>query len=219
MSAKREDPEDVIQAALRQGAKTWGELQNVCKEHGITRQTMGYRLKKLRNANKVATRIREIPGRGPQTEYLLAEEAPQKDEDRVKEGITDFYDFMRRHPDREELTRHVGNITPEKAEKIAYEISIETGWFPPTESEKSKKTFLVLESLILAAKIRLNSNKDWLAGRFYTPEHLKLAKHYASKYPELIPTLDSKQEEVALWPEGLRKYFEEESLAPYLTPK
>ena len=197
----------VIQVALREGPKTVKELMAIVAGFRKSRQTLHNRLTKLTEEGIVEYGIpRKCPGARSQITYQLARNF------RVKYGIDEFRQFMQRDPDPVELARQVGEITPQDAEKTAYETNLETHWHNPTEEEKQRGDSLVMIALISAAKIKQNQDREWIQN--IPPKEREVAEHFIQKYPDILPIVVG--DRVVGWPpkakEFLRRYFDESRL-------
>jgi DNA-binding Lrp family transcriptional regulator len=213
MSQKTKTVEEIILEALREGPKTGNELKKVGKAYGTTPQTMSYHVKKLRREGIVQLgRACEVPRKRPEIVYELAQEASRDIEERVKNAIREFSDFMQRNPDGSELAREVGGITPQEAEEIAYKTSGETHWYRPSEKQKEKADDLVILALISAERIRQNVSREWIEN--IPAEELEVAKKFLQKYPHLLPLIVN--DNVVAWPPVakayLTKYIDEDRL-------
>ncbi len=116
-------------------------------------------------------------------------------EDRVMEAIRSFYDITGRFPNKQELALRTATV-PSKAERMAYQSAMKTGWRPPTREEIAEAAeALQLRLCMIATSIR--DKKDLS----------KDDREFVEKHSELIPTID--QDGNLGWPNAI---------APYLPP-
>jgi len=193
--------------AVTNGPKTWGELEKLCLQNGHSRSVFARALKKLREVEKTISReLSEATGQPSKTVYVLVLEGKRGEKkSRTKAAIARFYDILGRYPDPEELALEMGDIIPKEAEDLAYQTRRHTDWRPPTKLERDSGRQETGESLILAARLKAELERNWVMPLHYTEDEVELAKYYLETYPELVPTLTKTG--MFDWPNEAKRYL------------
>jgi hypothetical protein len=186
--------------------KTLNELENAGKAVGVSRRVEG---------RKNWTTWYILPGQ----EYLL-----DVDASRIISAIERLKPVLLRMPTVDEIAVEAG-ITPLEAEKLAYKLATQTGWFNPTAELIRDAKVRLGEALVCAARIRdKHVAEDGKSENFdYDDEPLVVeeAKRLLREHPQLLPKLSDDGDEVISWSsEALRflgeQYTPKDRRIPYL---
>jgi hypothetical protein len=135
----------------------------------------------------------------PKHEYLL-----EVDAGRVVAAIERLWKILLRPPTVQEIAVETG-ITPQGAEKLAYKLADETGWFPPKPELVKDAAERLGEVLVCAARIRDEKVSNFTYED--DPETMEKAKQFLKEHPEMLPKLDKYGEKVVYWPPEALKYL------------
>jgi hypothetical protein len=186
--------------------KTLNELESAGKAVGVSRRVEG---------RKNWTTWYMLPGQ----EYLLDVDAA-----RIIAIIERLKTVLLRMPTVDEIAVEAG-ITPHEAEKLAYKLATQTGWFNPTAELIRDVRIRLGEALVCAARIRdklvAEDGKSETFDYDDEPWIVEEAKRFLREYPQLLPKLSNDGDEVASWsPEAFRflgeQYTPKDRRTPYL---
>lgn len=171
-------------------------------------------LNSLADAGKIKKVYRSIDDRQttwyvlPEQEYLL-----NVDEGRMLSAMERLKKFLFRPATIDELAVETG-VTPAVAEKMAYKLVAQAGWFNPSPELIGYARETLGEVLVYAARIKQNVFSDADLNHIYhgDEEIMVEAKRFLKEYPEMIPSLkpDEYYHPVAWrlsWPDQALKYL------------
>ncbi len=152
-------------------------------------------LNTLEDAGKIKRVYRSIEGRQtawyvlPEHEYLL-----NVDEGRMLSAMERLKKLLFRPATVDELAVETG-VTVAVAEKLAYKLAAQAGWFNPSPELVGYAREKLGEVLVCAARIKQNVFSDAELNHIYLDdaEIMVEAKRFLKEQPEMIPTLLSDQ--------------------------
>ncbi len=120
----------------------------------------------------------------PEHEYLL-----NVDEGRMLSAMERLKKLLFRPGTVDELAVETG-VTPAMAEKLAYKLAAQAGWFNPSPEHIAYAREKLGEILVCAARIKQNvSDADLNQIYCDDPETVVEAKRFLKEHPEMIPSL------------------------------
>ncbi len=144
----------------------------------------------------------------PEHEYLL-----NVDEGRMLSAMERLKKLLFRPATVDELAVETG-LTPAVAEKLAYKLAAQTGWFNPSPELIAYAREKLGEVLVCAARIKQNVFSDADLNHIYSDdaEIMIEAKRFLKEQPEMIPTLQPDQVYHPIgwrlsWPDEALKYL------------
>jgi hypothetical protein len=173
-------------------------------------------LNELEDGGKVVGVSRRIEGRRnwttwyvlPGQEYLL-----DVDAGRIIGAINRLKVVLLRMPTVDEIAVAAG-ITPGEAEKLAYKLATQTGWFNPTPELIRDARVKLGEALVCAARIRDKKvDEDGRSKAFDYNEDAVIveeAKRFLRDYHRLLPKLTPDGEGVVSWSSEALKFLGED---------
>ena len=171
-------------------------------------------LNSLEDAEKIKKVYRSIDDRQT-TWYVLAEQEYllNVDEGRMLSAMERLKKFLFRPATVDELAVETG-VTPSVAEKMAYKLAAQSGWFNPSPELIAHAREKLGEILVCAARIKENVFSDADLNHVYRDdlEIIDEAKRFLKEHPEMIPCLkpDELFHAVAWclsWPDEALKYL------------
>jgi hypothetical protein len=192
--------EEAVLGLLKSGPKRSKEIIKQLCPRIMSRRKVQNVLNELESGGKVKVVSQRIEGTRrfttwfalPSQQYLLSVDAG-----RVVAAIERLREVLLRPPTVEEIAIETG-ITPSSAEKWAYELAEQTGWFYPRPGLIKDAAERLGEVLVCAARIRddVISDFDYESD----PEIVREAEHFLKKHPELSPKLSEDGVDVVSWP-------------------
>ena len=120
----------------------------------------------------------------PEHEYLL-----NVDEGRMLSAMERLKKILFRPATVDELAVETG-VTPAVAEKLAYKLAAQAGWFNPSPELIGNTREKLGEILVCAARIKQNvSDADLNQIYDNDPETIMEAKRFLKEHPEMVPSL------------------------------
>ncbi|MCW4045522.1 MAG: hypothetical protein NWE94_08415 [Candidatus Bathyarchaeota archaeon] len=186
--------------------KTLNELESAGKAVSVSRRMEG---------GKNWTTWYMLPGQ----EYLLDVDAA-----RIIAAVERLKPVLLRMPTVDEIAVESG-ITPQEAEKLAFKLATQTGWFNPAPELIRDARIRLGEALVCAVRIRdKHVAEDGKSETFDYDDDLWVveeAKRFLKNYPHLLPKLADDCGEVVFWNrEALRflgdNYVPKERQRPFL---
>lgn len=188
-------------------------VEQLCTKIMSKRKLQGT-LNSLEDAGKIKKVYRSIDDRQttwyvlPEQEYLL-----NVDEGRMLSAMDRLKKFLFRPATVDELAVETG-VTPAVAEKLAYKLAVQAGWFNPSPELIAHAREKLGEVLVCAARIKQNVFSDADLNHIYRNdlEIIDEAKRFLNEHPEMIPSLkpDEYFHPVAWclsWPDEALKYL------------
>jgi len=126
-------------------------------------------------------------------------------------AIKRLWDVLLRPPTVQEIATETCMI-PQDAERLAYKIAAQIGWFPPNLELMKDATEKLGEVLVCAVRIRDGNVSKFNYKR--DPETLQEAERFLKNHPEMLPKLSEDGRDVFFWPNETLKY-----LGIYYKPK
>jgi hypothetical protein len=180
----------------------------------MSKRKMQKTLDSLKQAERIKRVYRSIEGRQttwyvlPDHEYLL-----NVDEGRMLSVMDRLKKLLFRPATVDELAVETG-VAPAVAEKLAYKLAAQAGWFNPSPELIAHAREKLGEILVCAARIKQNVFSDADLNQVYRddPEIMVEAKRFLREHPEMVPTLQPDQHlhPVAWclsWPDEALKYL------------
>lgn len=219
--------EKAVLDLLKDGPKQRKSLVEQLCPKVMSQKKLQKTLNELESAGKAVSVSRRMEGRRnwttwymlPGQEYLLDVDAA-----RVIAAIERLKPVLLRMPTVDEIAVESG-VTPQEAEKLAYKLATQTGWFNPTPELVRDARVRLGEVLVCAARIRDKLVTETGGSKDYDYEDdaeiVEEAKRFLKEYPQLLPKLSSDGEKVVEWPtEALRflgeNYVPVERQRPFL---
>ena len=121
----------------------------------------------------------------PEHEYLL-----KVDEARMLSAMERLEKLLLRPATVDELAVETG-VTPAVAEKFAYKLAVQAGWFNPSPELIAYTRDKLGETLVCAARIKQNVFSEADLGFVYgeNPEIVLEAKRFLKEHPEMVPNI------------------------------
>ena len=145
-----------------------------------------------------------LPGQG----YLLETDAV-----RVIAAIERLKVILMRPPTVDEIAVETG-ITPDGAEKLAYKLAAQTGWFNPKPELIRDSREKLGEVLVCAARMRDGKvGEDGESEDFNYDDDIGIideARRFLKEHVRLLPRLTGDGENVVSWPSEALKYLGED---------
>ena len=165
-------------------------VEQLCPKIMSTRKLQGT-LNSLEDAGKIKRVYRSIDDRQttwyvlPEQEYLL-----NVDEGRMLSAMERLKKFLFRPATVDELAVETG-VTPAVAEKLAYKLAAQAGWFNPSPELIAHAREKLGEVLVCAARIKQNVFSDADLNHIYSNdlEIMVEAKRFLKEHPKMIPRL------------------------------
>ncbi len=219
--------EKAVLDLLKDGPKQRKSLVGQLCPKVMSQKKLQKTLNELESAGKAVSVSRRMEGRRnwttwymlPGQEYLLDVDAA-----RVIAAIERLKPVLLRMPTVDEIAVEAG-ITPQEAEKLAYKLATQTGWFNPSPELIRDARVRLGEALVCAARIRdKHVAEDGKSENFdYDDDHgvVEEAKRFLKDYPHLLPKLADDGGAVVFWSqEALRflgeNYVPKERQQPFL---
>ena len=147
----------------------------------------------------------------PEQEHIL-----NVDNARMMTAIERLKSILFRPPTVDEIAVETG-FTPTEAEKLAYKLASQSGWFNPTPELISAAKVKLGEVLICAARIDIKKVTETGMSKFfdYTKEVedagiVEVANRFLKKHPNLLPKMNQDGEKVVAWPTEALRFLGEE---------
>lgn len=177
----------------KKAQKTINELENARKIKAVSKRIEGSRR---------WTTWYVLPGQ----EYLL-----ETDAGRVIAAIERLKVILMRPPTVDEIAVETG-ITPDGAEKLAYKLAAQTGWFNPKPELIRDSREKLGEVLVCAARMRDGKvGEDGKSKDFDYESDVEIvaeAKRFMKMHPDLLPKLTGNGDDVVSWSLEALKYLE-----------
>ncbi|MBT0160224.1 hypothetical protein G4O51_09590 [Candidatus Bathyarchaeota archaeon A05DMB-2] len=206
--------EQAVLDLLKDGPKQRKWLVNQLCPKIMSKKKLQKTLNELESASKVVVVSKRVEGHRnwttwyvlPGQEYLLDVNAG-----RIIAAIERLRSFLFRPPTVDEVAVETG-FTPAEAEKLAYKLAAQTGWFNPTSELIRDAREKLGEVLICAERMRTGKvGEDGKSEEFdyerYADDKVIVeeAKRFLRMHQKLLPTLTDDGVDVVLWPpEALR---------------
>lgn len=192
--------EETVLGLLKNGPKQRKEIIKQLCPRIMSRRKAQNVLNELESGGKVKVVSQRVEGTRrfttwyalPSQEYLL-----NVDAGRVVAAIERLRGVLLRPPTVEEIAVEAG-ITPDSAEKWAYRLAEQTGWFSPRSELIMDAAERLGEALVCAARIRddVISDFDYESD----PEIVSEAERFLKKHAEMLPKLNEDGVDVVSWP-------------------
>jgi hypothetical protein len=206
--------EKAVLDLLKDGPKQRKWLLTQLCPMSMSKKKLQKTLNELKDAGKAVGVSRQIEGRRLESWYMLPGQEYLLDvvSGRIIGATNRLKVVLLRMPTVDELAVETG-FTPAEAEKLAYRLVAQTGWFNPTPELIHDARVKLGEALVCAARIRAKLVTETGASENYNYEDcasiVEEAKRFLKEYPHLLPKLSSDGDEVAQWPPETLRFLGE----------